>query len=81
MNELTLILFIGTLALFVTALMLQRREIYWLTFFTAICSMGETIMDTELGQFEAPMLVALAFFVMMLSGWTAWGPTNSKGGR
>ena len=72
MNELTLVLFIVTLSLFVIGLIVRRNPINWLAFFLSICSIGQTITDEALTETELVILIIPAFYVMLMSGWSAF---------
>lgn len=74
MNELTIMLFAMTVALFVIAIAMQNRnQLYWLTFFVSICSIAADVIDTSLDDTTMTLLVAVTSFPMLVSGWNAWG--------
>ena len=72
MNELTMILFIVTLALFVIGLVVKRNPINWLAFFMSVCSIGQTITDVTLNETELVLLIIPTFYVLLMSGWSAF---------
>ena len=72
MNELTMILFIVTLALFVIGLIVKRNPINWLAFFMSVCSIGQTITDVTLNETELVLLIIPTFYVLLMSGWSAF---------
>ena len=72
MNELTLVLFIVAMALFVIGIIVKRNPINWLAFFLSICSIGQTITDTTLSDTELVILIIPAFYVALMAGWSAF---------
>ena len=72
MNELTLVLFVITLTLFVVGLIVRKNPIYWLAFFVSVCSIGQTITDYSLTETELVLLIIPAFYVLLMSGWSAF---------
>ena len=72
MNELTMVLFLLSVGVFLVSFYIQRSEIVWLGFFISICSICLTIVDTTLGDDEVAALVAIELFVMLTTGWKAF---------
>lgn len=77
MNELTMVLFVVTLALFVIAYIVKVEAINWLTFFTSICSIGQTVSDLAVDDTELVIMMMPLIYVMFMSGWSAFAG-NSK---
>lgn len=72
MNELTLVLLIVTIALFVIGVVTKRNPINWLTFFVAICSIGQSLTDESLADVELILMIVPAFYIVLMSGWSAF---------
>lgn len=72
MNELTLVLFVITLTLFVVGLVVKKNPINWLAFFVSVCSIGQTVTDYSLTETELVLLIIPAFYVLLMSGWSAF---------
>lgn len=68
MTELTILLFIMAIGLYVLLLYSRRIEIVWLTFFLSICSFGQTLNDTTLDSMEIALLIIPVFYVLLMSG-------------
>lgn len=68
MTELTILLFIMAIGLYVMLLYSRRIEIVWLTFFLSICSFGQTLNDTTLDSMEVALLIIPVFYVLLMSG-------------
>lgn len=73
MNELTIVIFLATLALFVITYIVQKRELNWLTWFLSVCSIGMSVTDETITNVEMIILVVPMFYIFMMSGWGAWG--------
>lgn len=72
MNELTMLLFICAIGLFVLTYILRRDgAISWMALFVSVCSIGQTIIDTTLADMEIVLLVVPMFYVMLMSGLSA----------
>lgn len=72
MNELTILLFVCSLGLFILTYVLRRdTAISWMALFVAVCSIGQTIMDKSLGDLEVVLLVVPTFYIMLMSGLSA----------
>lgn len=71
MNELTVILFICALGLFILMYVLKNTSISWIAFFISICSIGQTITDTSLVETETILMVVPILFVFFMSGLSA----------
>lgn len=73
MDEITLMLVICAIGLFIVSYVLKKdRAISWLTFFVSICSIGQTIMDDSLEELQTMMLIVPVFYVFMISGLNAF---------
>lgn len=78
MNELTVLLFVCALGLFVLMFILRKdTAISWMTMFVSVCSMGQTLTDGTLEDMQVVLLVIPAFYVMLVSGLA----TMREGGR
>lgn len=73
MNELTVVIFLAVLAIFVINYVVQKRELNWLTWFMSVCSIGCTVTDEALSDMQMTIMVVPMFYVFMVSGWAAWG--------
>jgi len=81
MEEVTIMLFIMTVALFVLATVFSdRNALHWLTFFVSICSIAADVVDTTMDELTMTILVAITAFPMLVSGWNAWGFGNGGKG-
>jgi len=78
MNEITLVLFLCGLFLFVVSYIVRQNQIHWLTFFVSICSICQSIFDESLTQEELAILVAPMLFVLFMSGWNSWGMKDGR---
>ncbi len=76
MEELTLILFIFAIGLFVVGMMLKTNTLNYLTFFVSICSIGCSLMDETMTEIEMTLLIIPTFYVMLMSGWYAFSKPN-----
>lgn len=68
MTELTILLFIMAIGLYVMLLYSKRIEVVWLTFFMSICSFGQTVSDTTLESMEMVLMALPVFYVLLMSG-------------
>lgn len=68
MTELTILLFIMAIGLYVMLLYSKRIELVWLTFFMSVCSFGQTLSDITLESMEATILIVPMFYVLLMSG-------------
>lgn len=68
MTELTILLFIMAIGLYVMLLYSKRIEMVWLTFFMSVCSFGQTLSDTTLESMEVTILIVPMFYVLLMSG-------------
>lgn len=72
MNELTILLFICALGIFIVSYILRKdNAISWIAFFISICSIGQTITDTTLDELETALLVVPMLYCMFMSGLSA----------
>lgn len=72
MLELTIILFLMTIGLYVLSLIVKNDGIYWIAMFSAICSICQTLTDESVLDVEGLMIIVLAFYVMLMSGLSAF---------
>lgn len=72
MIELTLVLFLATIALFIIGILAKRNPINWLAFFLSVCSICQALTDETLTETELVLLMVPAFYVMLMSGWSAF---------
>lgn len=69
MNELTVLLFVCAIGLWVLMFILKKdSSIAWMTMFVSVCSMGQTLTDNTLEDMQVVLLVIPAFYVMLTSG-------------
>lgn len=78
MGELTVLMLIFAIGLYVVSLILKRNDISWLSFFMSICSIGATLSDETLTNEEITLTIMPVFFVMLMSGLTAMGIKNER---
>lgn len=72
MDELTVLLFLCSLGLFVLTYILRKdTAISWTALFISVCSIGQTIMDRSLSEMEIILLVIPTFYIMLMSGLSA----------
>lgn len=72
MNELTMLMFVCALGMFVLMYILKKdNAVAWIAFFMSICSMGQSITDTTLDEMEMVLLVVPMLYVMFMSGLSA----------
>lgn len=71
MNELTVILFVIGIGLYVIGIMSKKVGINYLCFFTCICSVGQTLTDSTLTDNEQILMVVSIFYPLLMSGWYA----------
>lgn len=71
MNELTIILFVITLAIYVISLIVKKNDLNWMATFLAIISIAQTVLDESVASPENILLIAPMFYVMLISGVTA----------
>lgn len=72
MNELTMLLFLCSLGLFILTYVLRKdTAVPWMALFVSVCSIGETLMDRSLGDMEIVLLVVPTFYIMLMSGLSA----------
>lgn len=78
MGELTILMLIFAIGLYVLSLILKRTDLHWLTFFISICSIGTTLTDEVLTNDEVVMAVVPVFYVMLMSGVRATGIVKQR---
>ena len=66
MSDLTLLLFVAALGLFLAIYVLKRSEIVWMAFFVSICSFGQSVTDTSLDSFEMGLLAAPMLYIIVM---------------
>ena len=69
MTELTVLLFLLSISIFVLSFYRYYSEITWLSFFVSICSIAITVGDEALTLDETSVIVTLEFFIMLITGW------------
>lgn len=69
MNELTMVLFIMALGLYILTILYHRREFAWITVFVSVISIAETVSDRTLLDNEIVLLVVITFYIMLMSGY------------
>lgn len=67
MEDITLILLVATIAIYVATIVLpKRKELYWLSLILSVCSIGGILIDeTVVGDQFALMLVPCVFVFFM----------------
>ena len=66
MSDLTLLLFVAALGLFLAIYVLKRSEIVWMAFFVSICSFGQSVTDSSLDSFEMGLLAAPMLYIIVM---------------
>lgn len=72
MNELTMLLFMLTVGLFVVSIIVKKNPINWLTFFVSICSVCQSISDMTLDDTDMVILIVPTFYILLMSGWSSF---------
>lgn len=73
MNELTIILFVAALAIYILTWFVKRQEPNWMAFFMSICAIGGILMDDTMTETETVVMILPLFFAMIMSGLNSWG--------
>lgn len=72
MNELTLVLFLLTVGIFLASFYMRRVEVQWLGVFIAVCSIAISLVDETLQDDELTIMVIIPFFIMLMMGIRAY---------
>ena len=72
MNELTMVLFLMTIGVYLASYYIKKVEVQWLGIFLSVSSIAVTLMDETLSMDETTVLIILPFFVMLLMGTQAF---------
>ena len=74
MLDVTLLLIIATVGLYIVTLFLpKRKELIWLNLFVAVCSLASLLIDETLKTDEMLLLMVPAIFVMLISSVKVMG--------
>lgn len=65
MSDLTLLLFVAAIGLFLAMYVLKKSEVAWMTFFVSICSFGQSVTDSSLDTFEMGLLAAPMLYIIV----------------
>lgn len=78
MGDITVLMLIFAIGLYVLSLILRRNDLSWLSFFMSICSIGATLSDETLTTDDMVLCITPVFFVMLMSGLQAMGIKNDR---
>lgn len=78
MGDITVLMLIFAIGLYVLSLVLRRNDLSWLAFFMSICSIGATLSDETLTTDDMVLCITPVFFVMLMSGLQAMGVKNDR---
>ena len=65
MNEMTMLLFLLSIGVFLLTFYMRKPEPLWLCFFISVCSTCLALLDESLSDDELMVLVSIEIFVML----------------
>lgn len=74
MEDITIILLVASILLYLVTIILPKRmEIVWLAVIVSVCSMGGIILDNTVVDQELALLLIPNIFILLMSGLKAMG--------
>lgn len=67
MTEFALLIFILSIALYVAAIVLKKRMVFFLPFLLSVCSVVLTITDTTVGDVELLVIILIDIYIFLMS--------------
>ncbi len=67
MSEITVLLFLLSIGVFLLSYYRRYAELLWFGFFVSVCSLCITVTDTNLGSEEMAVIMTLEFFIMAIT--------------
>ena len=77
MEDLTVVLIIGAVALYIISLIIRKPELNWLALVVSVCSMGASILDQTLDPTQMMLLFIPDLFITFLVGLKVMGVVNN----
>lgn len=68
MDILTIVFFLLTIALYVLALALKRKELSWATIFISVIGIAQVLVDEDIEGYTPVFLIIPMIYIMLESG-------------